>query len=130
MPSPRAVLADIKKFRLDPSKAHSNIRANGHLGLIQDQIIERPLVVEPMNITFVENVVVDDSSTPTPVEISSCDMQVEVFEQVTEHVENVEKSISSEVVDELIHEEIIVEQTSEITEEYVPFKKSKKKKIN
>jgi len=129
MPSPRAVLADIKKLRLDPSKAHSNIRANGHLGLIQDQFIEGPLVVEPMIITVVENVVVDDSSTPTPVEISSYDTQVEVFQQVAEHVENDENSSSSEVVDEPLHEEV-VEQTFEITEEYVPFKKTKKKKIN
>lgn len=62
MPSPRAVLADIKNFRLDPSKAHSNIRPSGHLAhaaqMLEVKSDESLVVVDQPVFEEVENIIV------------------------------------------------------------------------
>ncbi len=70
MPSPRAVLADIKNFRLDPSKAHSNIRPNGHLAhavqTLEVKSDESLVVVDQPVFEEVENIIVQSQPETQP----------------------------------------------------------------
>ena len=138
MPSPRAVLADIKKFRLDPSKSHSSIRANGHLA--HSPNVETPslTVVDEIPTFEVETVVVQLVEEIQPewshdLELTTTSVSDIIEEQPAQETEVSVVSEDASTIDDVVAQPDQVEIVSDVLhveEQSTTSKKSKKKKIN
>jgi hypothetical protein len=126
MPSPRAVLADVTKYRLDPKKAYSTTHANGHLA----KLVNVPGVsVEVAGMKEVQSEAVEQVSVETFVE-SVDSMTVEEqpaqLSPVEPDVVAVEEPVTDEVVEDVPEE--IEQQVSRQEQTTVVAKKQKKQK--
>lgn len=148
MPSPRAVLADIKNFRLDPSKAHSNIRPNGHLAhvtpVLEVKSNESLVVVDTLPVfEETETIVVQTTPEVQPEWASALSLvKDEIVEEIVEPLVEVSVQETETVVvqESIVEEVVLVEQDLEVelepvtdvlhVEEPIVSKKAKKKKVS
>lgn len=123
MPAPRAVLADLLQYGLDPTKEYKITNANGRLGKDGNVALSTviPAVVEPV----IQPVV----SVVEPVEIKQ--ELVQEIEQVQEETQEEVLSVETDVKEELPEEVKSIEapvddftskSTSEVEDEKIPEK--------
>ena len=141
MPSPRAVLADIARLRLDPTKEYCAIGADGHLKVSSDQWVT--IIATTLSDTHVPEDVIEVDPPQTPLIILTESLRELIDESpaitIDESPVMPDKSVIStldELFDtpEVIHEEspaVIIDEVApveDIVEEVTQVKSKKRQK--